>query len=105
MPKKRSTSDALPERANRFHLTYAVAFNVGMALFIAGAAWDLLHPWSSDALYWWKRALLLVGLAVAGLAWVAGSNLSGLVKSLLSAVIVGAILFSADAAKVEYDIR
>lgn len=105
MSKRRSTSEAIPERSTRFDLTLAVAFNLGMAMFVAGTSWDLVSPSTSDAFYWWKHALSSLGLVIAGPAWVAGSNLSASVKYLLSAAIVGAILFTGAAAKVEYDVQ
>ncbi len=64
-----------------------------------------MSPSTSDAFYWWKHSLSSLGLVIAGPAWVAGSNLSASVKYLLSAAVVGAIIFTASAAKVEYDVQ
>jgi hypothetical protein len=103
--KKRSTSEATPERSTRFDLALAIAFNLGMVMFIAGTAWDLMSPSTTDAFYWWKHSLSSLGLVIAGPAWVAGSNLSASVKYLVSAAVVAAVIFTASAAKVEYDVQ
>lgn len=105
MSKRRSTSETTPERSTRFDLTLAIAFNLGMAMFVVGTSWDLVSPSTSDAFYWWKHSLSSLGLVIAGPAWVAGSNLSASVKYLLSAAVVGAILFTTSAAKVEYEVQ
>jgi hypothetical protein len=104
-PKRRATAESKPERSTRLDLNLAVAFNLGMAMFVAGTAWDLVSPSTADAFYWWKHALSSLGLVIAGPAWVAGSNLSVSVKCLLSAAVVGAVIFTSAANKAEYEVQ
>jgi hypothetical protein len=109
MAKQRSTSEATSgatlERSARFDVGNAIAFNLGMAMFVIGASWDLLSPSTSDAVFWWKVGLWSLGLAIAGPSWIVGSSLSAFTKFALSSVFVGAIVIAARTAMLQHEIQ
>jgi hypothetical protein len=90
---KRSPSEATPERSTRFDLIIAVAFNLGLAMFVVGCGWYLVSgPSTSWAAHWARVGLCSAGLAVAGPAWIAGLHFSTSAKLLFAACLVSGVV-------------